>query len=200
MARPRPGTALETYMAALAEKRDDPEGFVFDLPHFDGGTVPFDLPTEDIFLQPSRGISPGIMNAGVLLKIATILRTCTSPSFQFGQLDARASASGPLTDALQWAFTGPPHTGWALMPLCKQGAWSLVVVQHGDADTDGCVICYGDGSALINLIYSDIVVLDPQPPSSSDEAMGDYLEDHGRRYTLRPTIVRQFRQQHFERR
>lgn len=145
----RRGSAFDVYKRAIAQLQDDPDQFVFEILGFNGEMMPFNLPREQACLAGEVGISEGLMNAALVLKIGALLASGAPPSFRKEELVARPSASGTVRDALQWAFSGPSQTGWALMPLCTQGAWSLVVIKHGDADNGGCVISSGDGFSLM---------------------------------------------------
>lgn len=145
----RSNTAFNVYLQAIAQLRDEPDQFSFSICSFNGKMAYFDLARDEVSLAGDVQISEGLMSAAFLLKIGALLARGTPPSFRKEELEARASASGTVRGALQWALRGPPQTGWALIPLCRDGTWSLVVVEHGAEDNGGCVFSSGYGLSLM---------------------------------------------------
>lgn len=94
---------------------------------------------EEVCLAGDVRITECLMDAALMLKIGDLLARGTPPTFRKDELHAWPSAAGTVRGALHRPLPDQTMTGWALMPLSTQGAWSLVVVKHGDADHDGFV-------------------------------------------------------------
>lgn len=148
----RHGSALDVYVRAIEQLRHDPQQFAFNITCFNGQKISFNLPAQQVWLNTDVAISEELMDAAFVLKIGAILADGIPPSFRKEELEARPSTSGTARDALQWTFSGPPQTGWTLLPLYTQGTWSLVVARHGDSANSGCVLYLCDEYSL-SLFY-----------------------------------------------
>lgn len=123
-------------MHAIAQLRLEPDEFSFTILRYDGDVMHFTLTRDEVRLAGDVGISAGLMNAAFLLKLGTLLAQGTPPTFTKDALHASPSASGTVIQAVEGALNHSPQNGWALMPLCAQGAWCLIVLKHGDVDND----------------------------------------------------------------